>query len=222
MLVKSGVSFGMADAIDRIVVAGFTEDQAHRLTNVSLRQLRYWAADGFFVPSLDMAEMGFPGLRFYSFRDLVCLRVVSSLRNESKVPLQHLREVKLKLSHLGDDLWAKTTLHVLNRRVVIRNETGNAEDAITGQGVLQIPLAVVANEMQEAIRALRTRPHDAQGRIDTKTHGARNPVVSGTRIPVRAIKDFQANGFSVGEIAEQYPSLTEADIEAALAHKTAA
>jgi DNA-binding transcriptional MerR regulator len=205
------------------VIAGFTEDQAHRLTSVSLRQLRYWAKDGFFVPSLDMTAAGFPKLRLYSFRDLVCLRVVSSLRNDSKVPLQQLRQLKTKLAHLGEDLWAKTTLYVLDRRVVLSNpETGELEDALTGQGVLRIPLLAVSNDMHAAIRALRTRPAETHGRIDVGRGGARNPVVAGTRVPVRAIQDLAQEGFTAAEIVAQYPSLTEADVAAALGHRIAA
>lgn len=213
----------MSNSSGNVIVAAFTEDQAHRLTNVSVRQLRYWAGDGFFVPSLDMSDSGLSGLRLYSFRDLVCLRVISTLRNESKVSLQHLRDVKSKLSHLGEDMWAKTTLFVLNRRVVIQNpETGEPEDAVTGQGVLQIPLAVVSREMNEAIRALRTRSDEHHGRIDVKTGGRSNPMVAGTRVPVRAIKEFAAEGLSVSDIIKQYPSLTESDVKAAINFQSAA
>jgi hypothetical protein len=43
------------------VITSFTEAQAARLTGVSLRQLRYWASDGFFAPSLMMSDL--PHLR---------------------------------------------------------------------------------------------------------------------------------------------------------------
>jgi DNA-binding transcriptional MerR regulator len=213
----------MSDPIGNVVIAGFTEDQAHRLTKVSVRQLRYWATEGFFVPSLDLAGAGFGGMRLYSFRDLVCLRVVSTLRNEVGASLQHLREVKMKLAHLGDDLWAKTTLFVLNKRVVIVNpETGTQEEAVSGQGVLQIPLAVVSSDMTEAVRAMRARPENDHGRIDIKASGKKNPVIAGTRIPVRSIQDFAASGYTAEQIVAQYPALTVADVEAAIGYRIAA
>src|SRR5438105_787552 len=93
----------------KAVISAFTEDQVHRLTGISQRQLRYWASDGFFVPSLT-PDPEFKSLRMYSFRDLVCLKVLNALRNESKIPLGHLRDVKDRLAHLGEDMWAKTTL----------------------------------------------------------------------------------------------------------------
>jgi hypothetical protein len=127
----------MANADSNVLIAAFTEDQVVRLTGVSRRQLRYWATDKFFVPSIKMEEESLAEMRLYSFRDLLCLKIISSLRNESKVKFPELRKTKNRLSHLGDDMWAKTTLYVHCKRVVFDNpETGQREEASTGQGVL--------------------------------------------------------------------------------------
>lgn len=211
----------MSEASQNVVIAGFTIDQATRLTGVTLRQLRYWANDGFFVPSIEVASEGVQAMRLYSFRDLVCLKIIDTLRNDSKIPLQHLRAVKERLAHLGDDMWAKTTLYVLGRRVVFDNPaTGLKEDIANGQGVFQIPLKVVSGSMHEAVKALRAREATEFGRIDAKR--AKNPVIAGTRIPVRVIQDFAEAGYSTSEILSQYPSLTETDVAAALSYKIAA
>jgi uncharacterized protein (DUF433 family) len=213
----------MRDKEQKVVVAAFTEDQASRLTGVSLRQLRSWASEDFFVPGLAMRGEGEPSIRLYSFRDLVCLKIIGQLRNEVRVTLAHLREVKERLSHLGEDMWAKTTLYVLNRRIVFDNpETGIKEDAGNGQGVLQIPLRVVASDMRDAIAALRRRDAQSVGKIDTKRTGRNNPVVAGTRIPIRTIRAFAEAGYTVDQIIAEYPSLTTSDVEAALAFKEAA
>src|SRR5207248_6803265 len=52
----------------------------------------------------------------------------------AQVPLQHLRRVAERLSHLEDDLWTKTTLYVLNRRVIF-HEPGSRRlhDAVGGR-----------------------------------------------------------------------------------------
>ena len=76
--------------------------------------------------------------------------------------------------------------------------------------------------MEEAVRALRQRPESQQGKIDTKRAGPKNPVIAGTRIPVRSIKDFAEAGFSIEKIREQYPTLTDADVRAAIDFKIAA
>lgn len=221
--IRRGLAWGMSTAGNQVVIAGFTDEQAHRLTGVSLRQIRLWDTTGFLKPKLRVPFDGAPPVELYSFRDLVCLRVLNTLRNESRVPMQQLRKVKEKLAHLGEDLWAQTTLYVLNRKVIFDNpQTGSREEVVSGQGVLQIPLRVVQDDMREAIRRLRERPAEARGQIDTRRQGQRNPVVAGTRIPVRNIQALAQAGLSAAEIVREYPSLTEADVEAALGHKLAA
>ncbi len=137
------------------IITAFTEPQVERLTGVNQRQLRYRASD-FFAPSLRVNDPALESKRLYSFRDLVCLKIINALRIESKIPLQELRATKDQLSHLGDDLWAKTTLYILGKRVVFDNpETGEKEEARSGQGVLEIPLKKVTGDMEEAVRVMR-------------------------------------------------------------------
>jgi Predicted transcriptional regulators len=83
------------------VIAVFTADQASRLTGVSRRQLGSWDRNGFFKPSIVYGERG-AYARLYSFRDLLSLKVLNQLRNKTRVSLDHLREVKRDLSHLGE------------------------------------------------------------------------------------------------------------------------
>ena len=69
---------------------GFTSHQASRLTGCTPRQLRYWDQVGLVRPSVQ-ATGGRPGVpRFYSFRDLVALRVVRSLL-DGGMSLQRIR-----------------------------------------------------------------------------------------------------------------------------------
>lgn len=201
------------------IVAAFTEEQAERVTGVSRRQMRYWARD-FFAPSIGIESSGLSGSRFYSFRDLVCLRILNALRNEAKVPLQELRRVREQLKALGDHLWATTTLYVLGKRVVFVNpENGGMEEVVSGQGVLQIPLQIVAGRTEAAVEVMRGRKPGTIGLVERKRGVAQNQVViAGTRVPVRSIQAFAQAGYSIGEINRQYPSLTTQDIEAAMGH----
>lgn len=214
----------MAKADSNVVIAAFTEDQVVRLTGVSQRQLRYWATDKFFIPSIKMEDEGLEGLRLYSFRDLLCLKIISSLRNESKVSFPELRKTKERLSHLGDDMWAKTTLYVHKKRVVFDNPiTGQKEEASTGQGVLEIPLLVVSGKMEDAVRAMRQRDSESIGKIEQKRGVAQNqPVIAGTKIPVQTIQAFHKAGYSIEDIQKQYPSLDAGDIAAAIKFKEVA
>jgi uncharacterized protein (DUF433 family) len=207
-----------------VVVSAFTEDHVERLTGVSQRQLRYWDRTGFFVPSLAYEDRRSPYSRLYSFRDVVSLKIVSALRNDANVPLPHLREVKEKLAHLGDDLWATTTLYVLNRRVIFDSpDMDRREEVVSGQVMLQIPLKVVSGNTEEAVKALRKREDAAIGKIERRKNVAHNQAaIAGTRIPVRSVKAFADAGYSVEQIQKEYPTLTAEDIQAAISFEAAA
>lgn len=204
-----------------VVIAAFSEEQVERLTGISKTQLRYWDRTHFFSPSYAEDDRRQAYSRVYSFRDLVCLNVLNALRNDAKVSLPHLREVKDKLAHLGDDMWAKTTLYVLNKRVLFDNpQTKTREEIVSGQVILQIPLEVVRGKMADAVKVLWARDKTKVGAVERLRTVAHNqPVISGTRIPVQAIKSFAEAGYSVKKIIAEYPTLTAKDVEAALAYK---
>ncbi|MFD2056539.1 DUF433 domain-containing protein [Mesorhizobium calcicola] len=214
----------MAQPDTNVVISAFTEDQVVRLTGVSRRQLRYWATDKFFIPSIKMEDEELAELRLYGFRDLLCLKIISSIRNESKVSFPELRKAKIRLAHLGEDMWAKTTLYVHRGKIVFDNpETGQKEETSTGQGVLGIALKVVSGKMEDAVRAMRRRNSEVIGKIDGERGSAKKqPVIAGTRIPVRTIQSFHKAGYSVEDIQKQYPSLDLGDIEAAINFKEVA
>jgi DNA-binding transcriptional MerR regulator len=122
------------------VIGAFSEEHAEKLTGISKSQLRRWDRIGFLKPSYGQADRGEPFSRLYSFRDLVSLRVLNDLRNNKKVPLQHLRKVSEYLSHLGDARWTSTSLYVLGRRVVFEDPaTRLKSEIVSGQRVLDIP-----------------------------------------------------------------------------------
>jgi uncharacterized protein (DUF433 family) len=205
-----------------VVITAFSEDHVERLTGISVGQLRYWDRTGFFKPTFAEDDRRQAYSRIYSFRDVVCLHVLNALRNNAKVSLPHLREVKNKLAHLGEDMWAKTTLYVLNKKVIFDNpETKKREEIVTGQAILEIPLEVVRGRMEEAVRNLWARKEDNIGRIERARNTIRNlPVIAGTRIPIRAVQNFRDAGYSIKQIIAEYPDLTPKDVEAALAHKS--
>ena len=209
---------------DHNVISAFSEEQAQQLTGVSRRQLRHWDRTGFFSPSLADENRREPHSRAYSFRDIRCLKVLNTLRNEIGVSLPHLRDVKDKLAHLGDDVWVKTTLFVLRKHVYFKNpETAQRENVVTGQGALQIPLLRVQDDLEQAVRSLWTRDAATIGKVQRRRGVARNrPVIAGTRVPVDAIKAFRDAGYTVEQILEEYPGLTDEDIKAALEYGEAA
>lgn len=200
------------------IVGAFSEEQAARLSGVSLNQLRRWDADEFFCPSFSDAK-GVPFGRIYSFRDIVSLRVLNDLRNRKKISLAHLRDVSRGLSHLGDEKWTATTLYVLGRRVVFDDpRTKLRQEIVSGQRVFDIPLRVVISSTRRAVQELNER-NDRVGQVVRARFIAQNePVIAGTRVSVTAIREFADAGYSAARIIKEYPVLTEADIAAALAY----
>ncbi len=197
-------------------IGSFTEDDAARLSGVSVGQLRAWNRNGFFVPSVLDAD-GVPYGRIYSFRDVAALRVLNNLRNNMKCSMPHLREVREKLSGLGNDRWTRTRLHVVNRQVVFVPEgSDRPQSVIDGQGVITIVLADVIEDLEAAVSRLNARDPETSGRISQSRHVMRNkPVIAGTRIPVSTIKEWLDAGYSSARIMAEYPDLTADDIEAA-------
>lgn len=207
-----------------VVMSAFTDEQTARLTGLSKSQLVYWDKQDFFKPSFGYDNRRAAYSRIYSFRDLVSLKILNNLRNETKVPLQHLREVRKKLAHLGDDLWSKTTLYVLRKKVIFRNpNTEDLEEIVSSQGVLEIPLQLVSNNMVANVEVFNQRDADTVGKVEKKRGFAHNQeTIAGTRIRVSSVQSFHHAGFSVDEILAEYPTLTKEDIRIAIEHEVAA
>ncbi|MDF1747584.1 MAG: DUF433 domain-containing protein [Alphaproteobacteria bacterium] len=206
--------------MNKNIISAYTEDQASKLTGLTVHQLRHWDRTGFFTPSFAAENRRTAFSRIYSFRDLLSLQVLKALRVDMGCTLQHLREVNESLSHLGDDRWSKTTLYVLNRKVVF-DEEGQLKEPVSGQAVLQIPLRAVRKNMHSAVEAMSRRDNMDIGRIEKKRNVSHNAaVIAGTRIPVDTIKRFYEDGFSIQQIIEQYPALKSEDIEAAIRYST--
>ena len=215
----------MLESDSNVIVSAFTEEQASKLTNCSIHQLRHWDRTNFFKPEYADPNRRISFSRIYSFRDLLSLQILNSLRNDIGVSLQHLRDVKEKLVHLGDDKWSKTKLYVVKKEVALLDEDlDERRGIVSGQIVLPpIALEVVKANMLKTIRTMNLRDSQSIGKIERNKSIVDNQVViAGTRIPVRSIKEFAKEGYSVAQIKIEYPSLTEQDIQAAIDYQDAA
>lgn len=203
------------------IAAAFTEEQVGRLTNLSAAQLRYWDRTGFFSPDYAAGSRRSPFSRIYSFKNVVALRTLRMLRKEHNVPLQHLRKVAEELSDLAGELWTRTTLYVLNRRVIVQDSrTDRPKEAVSGQYVLDIPLKVVVKSVQSDFEHLKRRELSQFGKIEQHRNVSHNAaVLAGTRIPIETIERFIEDGYSTSAIIREYPNLTEADIDAVVRNR---
>src|SRR5579862_4841748 len=129
---------------------------------------------------------------------MVALRTLEMLRVQNSVPLQHLRKVAERLSHLEADLWTKTTLFVVHREVVFVNpESGQPRAVVSGQYVIGIPLEKVIEDTKRDVVDFTRRREDTLGKV-TRTRGVvqNRPVIAGTRIPVASIVRLHEDGFT--------------------------
>lgn len=202
------------------VLRAFSADHVVRLTGLTKWQLAYWDKTGFFQPQFANEDRRGAYSRVYSFRDVVGLRTLAVLRNRYGISLQHLREVGAKLSHLKEDLWTKQTLYVHNKEVCFDEpETGKTRGVVSGQFV-SIPLVRIVDDVSDAIAKLRERKQDSTGKVERHRHVARNAwVVAGTRIPIRSIVEFKEAGYSTNKILKEFPTLTRADVAAAIKYE---
>jgi uncharacterized protein (DUF433 family) len=203
------------------VIGAFSEPQVEHLTGVSGAQLRRWARTGFFKPSFDEPGGRGPFSHIYSFRDVVALRVLNSLRNVHNVSMPELRKASAALSRMGENVWTSRTLWVHRGKVVFEEpKTKQKREVTTPQYVADIPLRIAVADMRSAIVEMNKRDAQVIGLVSRSKYVSRNAlVIKGTRIPVRAIKDFAEAGYSVDQIMLEYPTLTVEDVQAALAQR---
>ncbi|WP_185020713.1 DUF433 domain-containing protein [Histidinibacterium lentulum] len=199
------------------VIGAFSEEDATRLTGVSIFQLRDWDRSGFLRPSYASEDRRQAYSRVYSFRDIVSLRVLNALRNDAGIPMQHLRKVAAELAHLGEKKWTATTLFVLGKRVVFDDpRDSKRREVVSGQRVLDIPLRVAISDTKRAIEELNHRSHGECGQVLSGRFVQNNqPVFEGTRIPVASVKRYLERGYGTDQILEEFPDLTAEDVDAA-------
>ena len=194
-------------------IVAFTPDQVCRVTSLSRRQLRYWDDTGFFTPGFAADRRRFA--RMYSFRDVVGLRTIATLRHE--LPLQELRRIGAWLHERYEEPWANLQFFVVGRRVVFEDAKGFRGVAGSHQMALRISLSDVERETEIAANGLLHREGSQVGNIVRNRYVQYNAwVLDGTRIPTLAIWDFHLAGFDVQSICREYPRLTEVDVCSAI------
>jgi uncharacterized protein (DUF433 family) len=201
------------------IISAFSADQVVRLTGLTMRQLAYWDKLGFFQPQYAAEDRKTPFSRIYSFKDVVGLRTLSILKKTYGCSLPHLSDVAEELASYSQTPWADITLYVWKRKVQFKEpETGRVRGVVDGQYAL-LPIRGVMEDVKKEAELLRHRKPAQIGKVEKHRYVSHQAaVISGTRIRVATIQHFIEAGYSTADILKEYPSLTEADIEAAKRH----
>lgn len=147
----------------RITEGAFTSGQVCRLTGVPYRTLDYWASSGFLSPSAQAAD-GTGTWRFYTFLDLVQLRVAKRLR-DAGISLQGLRIVQERLRQERNlDAPLAQTYLLTNSRDVFEVKRGRNEvwSMLRQPGQRSFPWIILdlthtVAEVREAVEAERRK-----------------------------------------------------------------
>jgi DNA-binding transcriptional MerR regulator len=147
MPVAAGASAGAATTPERrFSSVDFTALQAARLTRCTPAQIESWRRDGLVVP-----EPAEGGTARYSFRDLVALRVVSSLL-ETGLPLSRIRRALRFLIESGEDV-AGLRLVTDGETVWACRDDGQILDALRhGQLALFVAVDRFVVDMESEVR----------------------------------------------------------------------
>jgi uncharacterized protein (DUF433 family) len=198
----------------------FSDEHVSRLTGLSKWQLRRWDNLGFFAPRFAYEDRFVPYSRVYSFKDVVGLRTIAVLMQDYRVSFQELQRVARELVKRGYEHWADLKLYVVKKQVHFKRPNSTEIEGVwDGQYAMQ-PIVDVIADVEKRVEDLQKRRDDQRGGVERHKHVMRNaPVIAGTRIPTAAIRRFSKAGYSIKQILQQYPSLTEKDIKGALAYE---
>ena len=134
-----------------VLQEGFTAEQASRLTGCTPSQLRYWDKVRLIRPSIQQTG-GRPGVRrVYSFRDLVMLRVVKSLKDNG-LSLQRIRRAWGYLSRNGGDpRGVKLVTDGVSIFGIANDDDGLVDALREGQLALFVQLDEIARRVEEDV-----------------------------------------------------------------------
>lgn len=204
------------------VIMAFTRQQVAAIAGISTRMLHYWEQTGVFQASYLLDTPRVPFGKVYSFRDLVSLRTLALLRKTHHVPLSELRATTAYLTTYVDSPWTDLAIRLYGNHLAFKDPVSGgwiSPQRGSYRYTFEIFLEDVSREAERTARKAMQRTPDHFGRITRNRNVMSNEwVIAGTRIPVAAVVSLAASGMSHDDILDQYPSLVDEDIAAALEH----
>lgn len=197
--------------VTEVVQMLFPLGRAASLAGVSDSIAARWVRTG-------LVRMDHPDVQLFSFRDLVALRTLAVLHTKHKVPLRGKRGLRAFARWLYaryHQPFASLRFSVAGREVLFDDGAGLVSHYPAGQvvdrSISSFDLRAVENALERQARASSHRSKEDLGKIDTKRR-----LIAGTRIPTAMIAELKASGATARQIVREFPSLREADVEAAV------
>lgn len=203
----------MRDALLR-PVGRYGSERASQLAGIPRRTLNHWCYTGVYEPD-------FPGGRFWSYRDLVLVRVLAWLRSKGMAPKDAADRVRTLKHRLEDPSVSFTSIRSQGRELLAGTE---AMDYMTGE--LLMP-EVVKFFSQQTLSLQLDRGASTRWWPDLvrpNAHVAIRPLVMsgepciiGTRITTQAMFELaEGRGLSPADIVNLYPGRTVDEVTEAI------
>lgn len=199
-------------------IFAFSAEQARQITGLSDDRLRNLDQAGIFRPSLGEDNRRRPHSRVYSFRDVVGLRAVYLIQHQ--VTFAQLEALATWLREHRNCPWPELAFEVVGGQIEFFDPASN--DAPVARldpdsAHMTVRMQAVADEVTAAARGMLRRSAAEIGEVQRRRFVLHNtPVLAGTRIPTSTISSYINAGFSEDVVLKKFPSLTAADIVAAV------
>ncbi len=152
----------------------YNSKMASRLVGVSLRQIQYWDEQGFIRPSVKPAE-GRGTKRLYSYRDLICLKVMNDLTRRGLSVRKARRCLKpLKSYEVEDGLPTQSLKYLTDaeRLFLITSDRDQILDAVNRAFVLSVGLGNLMRELNGDLRRANGAPQRKRARAVRRPAGS--------------------------------------------------
>lgn len=208
--------------------AYFSVDQAAQLADLSPDLLRRWDVEDVFRPTLANENRRRPISRLYSVQDVVILRTLAQAKAFG-IAGRELRKISRFIEDHPETSWTNTQIYVVGRRVFFSYTDATRARLLLaasplGQQVmadiLTIDLGVIQSDAERRIHQWKERSPIQTGRTEQNRYVVGGvEVFAGTRIPVSTIAELLEDGWTHNEILDNYPRLTEADLNLAARYR---
>ena len=201
----------------------YLPSQAARIARVPRRLLRAWHRGGLVQPILYVVDEEGVSHTGYDFDSLLYLRLLRSLREHGITLERAARALKHLVDRFGppSSRWADARIFADGRDVYVQDadEWGTTVASIGGQRIAEELFGEDFARMRERLDAVLVPSEFLSSVTIDPAIRSGQPVVRGTTLPTSVLYNLHKRGLSPSQILGYYPSLTEDQIQRAVAYE---